>query len=57
MRWERNRMRGEIRLDLVAYRRSESQGRVVVERHFKKGALPMTDSGWYGLAEDIVLPA
>jgi len=56
MRWERNRMRGEIRLDLVTYRRAESQGQAVVERRSKKGALPMTDSGWYGLAEEIVLP-
>jgi hypothetical protein len=56
MRWERNRMRGEIRLDLVTYRRAVSQGQAVVERRSKKGALPMTDSGWHGLAEEIVLP-
>ena len=56
MRWERNRMRGEIRLDLVAYRRAESQGQAVLERRMKKGALPMTDSGWFGLAQEIVLP-
>ena len=56
MRWERNRMRGEIRLDLVAYRRAVSHGQAVVERSIKKGALPVTESGWYGLAEEIVLP-
>lgn len=56
MRWERNRMRGEIRLDLVTYRRAVSQGQAVVERRSEKGALPMTDNGWYGLAEEIVLP-
>ena len=56
IRWERNRMRGEIRLDLVAYRRAVSQGLDIVERNSKKGALPKTDSGWYGLAEGIVLP-
>jgi hypothetical protein len=56
MRWERNRMRGEIRLDLVAYRRALSQGQAIIERNSKKGALPKTDSGWYGLAEEIVLP-
>lgn len=56
MRWERNRMRGEIRLDLVVYRHALSQGHAVVERRSKKGALPITDSGWYGLAEEIVLP-
>jgi hypothetical protein len=56
MRWERNRMRGEVRLDLVAYRHAISQGQAVIERCSKKGALPMTDSGWYGLAKEIVLP-
>ena len=56
MRWERNRMRGEIRLDLVAYRRAVSQGQAIVERNSKKGVLSKTDSGWYGLAEEIVLP-
>ena len=56
MRLERNRMRGEIRLDLVAYRRATSQGQAVVERCMKKGALPKTDSGWHGLVEEIVLP-
>lgn len=49
-------MRGEIRLDLVAYRHAESQGQAVIERRMEKGALPMTDSGWYGLAKEIVLP-
>ena len=49
-------MRGEIRLDLVAYRRAVSFGQTVVERCTKKGALPITESGWYGLAEEIVLP-
>ena len=56
MRWERNRTRGEIRLDLVAYRRAESLGQSVLERCTQKGALPVTDSGWYGLAKEIVLP-
>ena len=56
MRWERNRMRGEIRLDLVAYRRAVNQGQAIVERNSKKGVLPKTDSGWYGLAEEIVFP-
>ena len=56
LRWERNRMRGEIRLDLVAYRRAVSQGQPVVERRIKKGAMPITESGWYGLPEGTVLP-
>ncbi len=55
-RWERYRMRGEIRLDLVAYRRTVSHGQSVLERQTPKGGLPMTESGWYGMPEDIVLP-
>ena len=55
-RWERYRMRGEIRLDLVAYRRTVSHGQSVLERQIPKGGLPMTESGWYGMPEDIVLP-
>ena len=55
-RWERYRMRGEIRLDLVAYRRAMSHGHPVLERRTYKGLLPMTESGWYGMPEEIVLP-
>ena len=55
-RWERNRMRGEIRLDLMAYRRAMSGGRSVLERLLLKGAMPLTDSGWHGVSEEIVLP-
>ncbi len=55
-RWERNRMRGEIRLDLVAYRRAVSHGQSVLERRTHKGSLPMTESGWYGMPEETVLP-
>ncbi len=55
-RWERNRMRGEIRLDLVTYRRAMSGGQSVLERLLLKGAMPLTESGWHGVSEDIVLP-
>ncbi len=55
-RWERYRMRGEIRLDLVAYRRAVSHGKSVLERRARKGVLPMTESGWHGMPEEIVLP-
>jgi hypothetical protein len=55
-RWERYRMRGEIRLDLVAYRHAVSHGKPVLERCTGKGVLPMTESGWYGMPEEIVLP-
>lgn len=56
LRWERNRMRGEIRLDLVAYRHAVSHGQAVVERGMEKGAMPLTESGWYGVPEETVLP-
>jgi len=55
-RWDRYRMRGEIRLDLVAYRRAMSDNQPVLERCTYKGGMPMTDSGWFGMAEDTVLP-
>jgi hypothetical protein len=55
-RWERNRMRGEIRLDLVIFRQAMSNGQSVLERLIPKGDMPMTESGWYGVPEDIVLP-
>ena len=49
-------MRGEIRLDLVAYRSAVSHGTSVVERRTYKGVLPKTESGWFGMPEEIVLP-
>ena len=55
-RWERNRTRGEIRLDLVGFRQAVSYGRPVLERLIPKGAMPLTESGWYGVPEEIVLP-
>ena len=54
--WERNRMRGEIRLDLVVYRLSQSYGEWVLERRLKKGAMPLTESGVYGVPRDMVMP-
>lgn len=54
--WERNRMRGEIRLDLVAYRHAKSGGQSVLERQLLKGAMPVMESGWHGVAEEIILP-
>ena len=55
-RWERNRRRGEIRLDLVPYRHAMSHGQMVIERLFSKGAMPLTESRWYGVPEATVLP-
>jgi hypothetical protein len=55
-RWERNRMRGEIRLDLVVYRNAVSQGLPVLERRLPKGAMPLTENGYYGVPREVVLP-
>jgi hypothetical protein len=53
---ERNRLRGEVRVDLVLYRLASSGGKTVVERASPKGALELTESGGYGLPADVVLP-
>jgi multisubunit Na+/H+ antiporter MnhG subunit len=55
-RWERNRMRGEIHLDLVSYRHATDSGQPVLERQLLKGAMPVMESGWHGVPEDIILP-
>jgi len=55
-RWERNRMRGEIRLDLVIYRLATDSGQPVLERQLLKGAMPVMQSGWHGVPKEIVLP-
>ena len=49
-------MRGEIRLDLVVYRLCQSYGEWVLERRLKKGAMPLTESGVYGVPRDMVMP-
>ncbi|NQU57381.1 MAG: hypothetical protein HQ513_09105 [Rhodospirillales bacterium] len=54
--WERNRMRGEIRLDIAVYRHAVSYGKPVLERKTLKGAMPLTKSGGYGVSREIVLP-
>ena len=55
-RWERNRMRGEIHLDLVSYRHATDSGQPVLERQLLKGAMPVMQSGWHGVPKEIVLP-
>ena len=55
-RWERYRLRGEIRADIIIYRRAVSHGEVVLERRSQKGAMPATESGGYGVPLGIVLP-
>jgi hypothetical protein len=54
--WERNRMRGEIRLDIAVFRNAVSAGKPVLERETLKGAMPLTESGWYGVPKETVLP-
>ena len=49
-------MRGDIRLDLAVYEHAVSHGKLVLERKFCKGAMPLTESGSYGVPRDIVLP-
>lgn len=54
--WEHNRMRGEIRLDLVTFRHATSGARSVLERQNLKGAMPVMESGWHGVPKEIILP-
>ncbi len=49
-------MHGEIRLDLVAFRPVVSHGQSVLERRLLKGAMPLTESGGYGVPREIVIP-
>ena len=54
--WERNRLRGEIRADIAIYRQAISHGEAVLERLSHKGAMPVTESGGYGVPQEIILP-
>jgi hypothetical protein len=53
---EHNRMRGEIRLDLVAFRHATNGAQSVLERESHKGVMPVMESGWYGVPKELVLP-
>jgi hypothetical protein len=55
-RWERYRLRGEIRVDVALYRQAISHGDPVLERQSYKGDMPATESGGYGVPQEIVLP-
>ena len=55
-RWQRNRMRGEIHLDLVSFRYASDKGQPVLERQLLKGAMPVTESGWHGMPVELILP-
>ena len=56
LRWERNRLRGEIRVDIAIYRPATSEGEAVLERQSYKGAMPATENGGYGVPRELVLP-
>ncbi len=49
-------MRGQIRLDLTVYRHAIRNGKPVLERKSRKGAMHSTESGGYGVPQEIVLP-
>ncbi len=55
-RWEHNRLRGEIRVDIAIYRQAISYGEAVLERQSRKSAMPATQSGGYGMPREIILP-
>lgn len=55
-RWERNRMRGEIRADIAIYKQAISHGAKVLKRQSYKGAMPSTENGGYGVPQEIILP-
>jgi hypothetical protein len=55
-RWERNRLRGEIRVDIAVYRPAKSHGDAILERRSHKGDMPATESGGYGVLREVVLP-
>jgi len=56
LRWQRNRLRGEIRADIAVYRKVVSHGQAILERRSHKGAMPVTESGGYGVPQGVVLP-
>jgi len=55
-RWERNRLRGEIRTDIAIYRKALSHGEAILERRSHKGAMSGTESGGYGVPQEVILP-
>lgn len=55
-RWERSRLRGEIRVDIAIYRPAMSHGEAVLERRSHKGDMPATERGGFGVPRGIVLP-
>jgi len=54
--YERNRLRGELRVDMSTYRKGLSDGKQVLERFTKKARMPMTENGKFGIPYDLVMP-
>lgn len=54
--YERNRLRGDLRVDISAYRQGMNAGAPVLERFTTKASMPATESGKYGVPVDLVLP-
>ena len=54
--YERNRLRGEICVDIPTYRIGSSHGEKVIERSTVKADMPRTESGKYGVPYNVVAP-
>jgi hypothetical protein len=54
--YERNRLRGELRVDMSTYREGLSNGDRVIERFTKKARMPMTEDGKFGVPYELVMP-
>ena len=54
--YERNRLRGELRVDMSTYREGLSGGKRVLERFTKKARMPVTENGKFGVPYDLVMP-
>jgi len=56
LNYEHARMRGEIRIDLIGYRLSRSNGNNVVDRFTSKGLLQKNRKGKFEMPSELVLP-
>ncbi len=54
--YERNRLRGDLRVDISAYREGMNAGEPVLERFTSKAKMPATEGGKYGVPVGLVLP-
>ena len=54
--YERNRFRGDLRVDISTYRQGVSEGNPVLERFTSKAGMPLMKNGKYGVPRDLILP-